>query len=335
MKEQDNVLLYRIAKKYYIEGKLQNEIAKEEGISRSMVSKLLTRAREAGIARVEVSMPKARSIGAMERECREMLGVREVHIVESRESCESEGEQIKVFCSQAADIVPGLIKGSSVVGLGTGRTIYGISEELRPAADPYDITFIPLVGNASPHNRYLQTSTMVSRFADRFLGSCFFVNHYYRNQVGEYEEGYKDYNLENAEEMESLWHEMDCAIFSLSNASSDAQYFSMRYNDRLLDDHLHHYPDSDGELLSQIFFSDGRVRPLSITENYVALAYPLDRLSHIKTSICMAVGDSKAPVIIRAARHGYFNSLVTDAATAGKILELRDDPQINGSPFHV
>ena len=325
MKEQHNAQLYRIAKKYYIEGKLQNEIAREEGISRSMVSKLLTRAKEAGIARVEVVMPRSGSISSMEHECREKLGLDEVHIVETADSYENEAEQIKDFCGLAADLVPDLIKGSTVVGLGTGRTLYGLAEELKPAADPFDITFMPLVGNASPHNRYLQTSTMVSRFADRFMANCFFVNHYYMEQMNDYDAGYGDYNLKNAEEMESLWHRMDCAIYSLSNASSDAQYFSVKYNDMQLDDHLYHYPDSEGELLSQIFFRDGSVVPLSITKNYVALSFPLDRLSHIKTAICAAVGDSKAPVIVRAAKHKYFNTLVTDAATAGKILDIEDD----------
>ncbi|MBQ9828604.1 MAG: hypothetical protein IJM62_07960, partial [Lachnospiraceae bacterium] len=86
MKENDRAQLYRIAKKYYIEGKLQSEIALEEGVSRSMISKLLAKAKEKGIARIEVVMPRDESVDLLEKMCEEKLGLDRVFVIQAPDS---------------------------------------------------------------------------------------------------------------------------------------------------------------------------------------------------------------------------------------------------------
>ena len=326
MRENDRAQLYRVAKKYYIEGKLQNEIAVEEGVSRSMISKLLTKAKERGIARIEVVMPRDESVDLLEEMCEEKLGLEKVYIVEAPDSFDSEEEQIKNLCFQASEIVPELISGSTVVGVGTGRTMYWLSDEITPSKQSSQITFIPLAGNSSPNNRYLQNSTMVSRFADRFMGGCFFLNHYISVKQVKADTGLSwDYDFKNIGDLEELWDSMDCALFSLSNASLDGEYFSTNYDDTELDELLYHNPDSGGELLSQVFFRDGKVLPITIEKDFAPPSFPLDRLHSIKKTVCMAVGCSKAPVILRAAKLHYFNTLITDIPTAQKILDRCED----------
>ncbi|MBQ9827547.1 MAG: hypothetical protein IJM62_02575, partial [Lachnospiraceae bacterium] len=245
------------------------------------------------------------------------------------DSFDNEEEQIKHFCFQASDIVPEIISGSSVVGVGMGRTMYWLSDEIAPSRQPYMITFVPLAGNASPNNRYLQNSTMVSRFADRFMGGCFFLNQYLNIRYGDANAGFsEEYNIKNANELAGIWGKMDCALFSLSTASLDGQYFSTNYNDTELDEHLYHHPDSCGELLSQVFFRDGRVIPITIEKDIAPPSFPLERLSTIKKTVCMAVGNSKAPVIVRAAGLHFFNTLITDIPTAQKIIDICDKEQL-------
>ena len=55
---QDRVsLLADIAEMYYLENKNQAEIAKAVGVTRSMISRMLTEAREAGIVEIRVHRP--------------------------------------------------------------------------------------------------------------------------------------------------------------------------------------------------------------------------------------------------------------------------------------
>ena len=61
-KKQDLTLLYRIARQYYIDRIPQTQIAEKENISRSQISRLITRAEQMGHR--EVQRPAARAAGA-------------------------------------------------------------------------------------------------------------------------------------------------------------------------------------------------------------------------------------------------------------------------------
>ena len=55
MAGNDLWVLYRIAEQYYKKGKTQEEISREENISRSQVSRMLDRAKTQGIVRLSLS----------------------------------------------------------------------------------------------------------------------------------------------------------------------------------------------------------------------------------------------------------------------------------------
>ena len=50
-------LLADVAEQYFIEGKTQADIAKIVGVTRSMVSRMLTEAKHAGIVRIQIQRP--------------------------------------------------------------------------------------------------------------------------------------------------------------------------------------------------------------------------------------------------------------------------------------
>lgn len=310
----DYAQLYRIAKRYYIDGKLQSEIAREEGVSRSFISKLLTQARECGIARVELYMPENHDRKELERRLKEKLHLDEVFVTEAPEGFVAEDEQIQNLCVQASPVIYEMIADCKVIGVGWGRTLYRLAQLLEPTDSHPAMTFIPLIANGSIHNRYLQVSTVVSIFADRFLSGSFFLNSFYHGE-------HSDLFRENIQELHALWDEMECAIFSLSPASMDNSYFTTNYKDTVLDDYLKRYPNSSGEMLAQVFFEDGPIVPFQV-EGSELISFPIGKLKSIRKSICIATGEGKAPVIINAARQSYFNRLITDIPTAIKILEL-------------
>ena len=74
------MLLADVAEKYFIDGKTQTEIAKEFGVDRSMISRMLTEARKKGIIRIQINRSIARNY-TYEEEIRKRFGLKEIYVV--------------------------------------------------------------------------------------------------------------------------------------------------------------------------------------------------------------------------------------------------------------
>ena len=80
-KKFENALVYRVAKSYYMDNLSQLEIAKQENISRSTVSRLLERARTTGVVCIEIKPPSDFALKESEEKLQEALGLDEVIVV--------------------------------------------------------------------------------------------------------------------------------------------------------------------------------------------------------------------------------------------------------------
>ena len=56
-----------IARRYYLEDQKQSDIARELGISRPLVSRILSEARELGVVEITIHDPEAETAGLLER----------------------------------------------------------------------------------------------------------------------------------------------------------------------------------------------------------------------------------------------------------------------------
>lgn len=315
MKESEATMLFRVAKRYYEDGQLQSEIAKDEGISRSLVSKLLARARVTGIVKIDISLPEPASKGMLENMLRERLGVQEAIVLSSSENGENEMDEIINAAVQAAMLLPKMLADSTCVGIGFGRTIYKIADELSFFQPMHEMTFVPLNGNSGLYNRYLQTSSITNRFAEKYNSRCFYLN-----SSCERPKSSELTNFEQAglDELRLLWNRLDTAIFSLSTASALENYYISEYTEGMpkastID------PNACGELLSQSFFRDGSFT--SFGTGYRLISLPLDKLRNVKKTICVAVGPKKVPSIVWAAKFGFIKTLITDTTTAQLICD--------------
>ena len=64
--EKQKKLAY-VARRYYLENQRQSDIAKELGVSRPLVSRMLSEARELGVVEITIHEPGARAERLMER----------------------------------------------------------------------------------------------------------------------------------------------------------------------------------------------------------------------------------------------------------------------------
>ncbi len=129
------------------------------------------------------------------------------------ESNESTDETVvQGSCQHRRDPHDRAAEGRKVIGLGWGRTLYS-TVGYMPFVEPDDSRlFIPLVSNYSVRNRFLQTSTIVSRYGERFGAQTYYLN---ISGVKRPDEQRTESEILNIKQLESYWEKMDAAVMSL------------------------------------------------------------------------------------------------------------------------
>ena len=115
---EDTMLVYRIAKNYYIDGYGQKEIAKMTGISRPQISRLIKRGQEMGIVKIEVSLPETIEVKELEMELASCLGVGSSIIIPSDRTAD-----IDNFFPLAAGRVEECLQGHHAYSFATANNL--------------------------------------------------------------------------------------------------------------------------------------------------------------------------------------------------------------------
>jgi len=77
------MLLFDVARLYYIENLDQEKIGKKLSISRSQISRYLNKAREEGIVEITVNPPLSEELEILAEKVKEKLGLREAYVAPS------------------------------------------------------------------------------------------------------------------------------------------------------------------------------------------------------------------------------------------------------------
>jgi DNA-binding transcriptional regulator LsrR (DeoR family) len=138
-------LVKLVARLYYIDGLGQSEVAEIAGISRSQVSRVLTRARETGIVRISVEEYQARS-RELEDDLVASFGLK--HAIVVRTAPDAAAESVRRTVGYfAVPFVSELIRPGTVLGVAGGRTIYELVRHLMPTNGAEGATVVQLMGN--------------------------------------------------------------------------------------------------------------------------------------------------------------------------------------------
>ncbi len=314
-----NLLLYRIAGYYYNDNLSQNEIAKIENVSRSQISRLLIMARERGIVDIRLCLPEM-DTEATEKKLSELLSVPAVMVSQSVPSGKTSGDDEVVKLSTfASSLLPELLEDCSIIGLGWGRTLYNISMQLPIVRKPADKLFLPLVGNSGTHNQFLQTSSIVNHFSERFAASAFYANFACIYNTGLLPKSYFEASIG---QLNRYWDTLDAAIFSVGPRPEGDSFYIDEVEAAGISRKSDLYQRVTGEMLGHLYGSDGQIDWSDhIPKDYEFVGVPLSKLRKTPKTICIATGIDKVEALIHAARNGYFNTLITDQMTAQGIIE--------------
>lgn len=319
-RKDDSTLMYRIAKMYYLQNIQQTDIAKAEGLSRSTVSRLLEKARKCGIVSIDVKLPKSGKSARAEKDLRRLLGLREVIVAPVSVAENGEQNEMQILRdvgSVAAEHMPRLLEKARYVGLGWGRSLYLTASELSRVPGGARKFFVPMVCNFSNNISYLQTSSIVSMFCDRFGGEAYYLNIASPAHV----QGQRtDEEKKDIHQLCVYWNVLDAAVLSV--ASPNQLMTSPMYRE-VWKDGIE--PVEVGEKraifesMGQVFYADGSY--YGVNRNFDMISMDLQRLKEIETVICVAGGASKVQALITAALAGFYNVLIVDHLTAENMLQ--------------
>jgi deoxyribonucleoside regulator len=318
-KHFDNALVYRVARYYYMENLSQQEIARLENISRPKVSRILERARSSGMVKIDIQVPACMMTGELEAKLKSLLPVERVIVVPasvSESTQETEEQLIRDVASVTAAYLPELLEGCRTIGVGWGRTVYHVPSYLPFVAPDPERIFVPLVGNMTFRNRFLQTGINVSRFGERFGGQTYYL------QISGMGRTRTEAEEHNIRQIRAYWDQLDAAVFSLGPPPAENDIY---LKDEMTADMFSPHdldPDSRGEMLSQVFYASGRrSRPVG-REDYRVIALPLEELRKVPLTILIAAGVHKAKPVYSACKNSYARVLVIDHLMAEELLRL-------------
>jgi deoxyribonucleoside regulator len=311
----DVPLVVKVAKMYYLEGLKQEDIARQVGISRSLISMILTEARETGIVEITVRDPflnddlLSRSLAAF---------YPKTDFVVIPTSSRDPDAQRKIVAERASDILAKTIRGGETIGLAWGRTCHELVQSLKLQDKARAAAVVPLIGGSHQTATYFQINELVRQLAERVGGVPSFIHA--PALVSGREERDMYLNSSSMQAIRQAWRSLDAVItgigaFSQRGGEAREKYTGENEVYRQLESQ-----DAVGDLCTRYYDRSGKF----ITEGYYerVVGIPVEDLKKAKRTILMASGTEKAEAILGALRTGLVSVLVMDESTAKAALAL-------------
>ena len=294
--------LAHVARRYYLEDQRQSDIARELGVSRPLVSRMLSEARELGIVEITIHEPGARMDALMER-LRRSSSIRDGILIEDGAD---EDATNRLLSQGAVDLLRQI--GSRRLGVGWGYLIGQLVTwlEANPQPDSSITDICPLVGNASIPARNYQSNENVRLMAQQLGAAPHFL--YLPALPDSLEEKRLLCSTEVYRQMEQQWEQIDTALVNIGNYPSSPDFASLvRYGGLLQKQR------ACGRMLVYYFNEDGTVIQ---SDQDFAIQVPLETLGHCPNIIGVCSANTSAKALRGALRSGVLTHIVARAALA-------------------
>lgn len=310
----DVSLMVKVSQMYYENGMKQEEIAKELQISRSLISMILTEAKDVGIIEINIRNPLQNN-DVLSKEYEKTFKLRKCVIVQT--AVQDSNNLRKLISQRAVDVFNQEIDDQYNVGVAWGRTCHEFVSTYKAEKSLRDINIIPLIGGSSQNAYYFQLNEMVRQFAEKINGEPNFIHAPAINSsVQEKELFIKSSSMQPILEK---WSNIDIVISGIGtlpdfNNSDRETYMGESEIYKQLDKN-----EAVGDICARYFNINGEF----ILDNSYdrILGIPVEDLKNSKTIICVASGAEKVNSILGALRTNIIDIFVTDEQTAKTVLK--------------
>ena len=297
-----------VARRYYLDDQRQSDIARELGISRPMVSRLLAEARELGVVEITVHDPETRAARLMER-LRGMSSVRGGVLIEDSGDNDDENRRL----SEGAVQLLGQL-GAKRLGVGWGYLIGQIVSwlEKNPQTDSSVTDICPLVGNASIPARNYQSNENIRLMAQQLGASPHFL--YLPALPESIEEKEVLCSTELYRQVYREWEALDTALVNIGDYTVERCVPPLVRYGSLLQERR-----ACGRMLVYYFNEDGYVIE---SDQDFAIQIPIDVLRRCPNIIGVCSANTSAKAVRGALRSGFFTHIVARSDLIEGVLEL-------------
>jgi len=302
----DQALLVRASRLYYELGETQEQIAERLGVTRAHVSKLLKRARAAGVVEIRI-VDRLEEPSAAADALRERFGLRSVHLAASGET----GTDLsrRRVGRLAEQVLGSAIRDGMVVGIGDGAAVSATADALEAAGTPIDATILPLCGgywhSGAGREPFRRIADTLGAGIQGLLAPGLLDDGATRDALRAHA---------GIRAVADLWDGLDIALFGIGGPGWSAATIGEEAFREL------ERRQAIGEVLIAPFDIDGRFVGDELRAR--TIAFDARQLPRVPLTIGVAEGPSKVAPILGALRGGVVKALVTDVRTADAVLAL-------------
>jgi deoxyribonucleoside regulator len=312
MNDEVTSLMSLTAKLYYLDGLGQMEIAEIIGISRSKVSRLLTRARETGIVSVTINNYSPRN-HELEQELRQYFQMSQAIVVKTFTEGDIAGIRHTIGY-MAAPAISELIRQHTVIGTAGGRTLHQLVRYLQPVAQAAGITVVQLMSNIGPQVGQIDAIELGRVLSQKFNGSFYAIS----APAFALDLKMRDLFLEH-EQVRAVWdlyEKMQIALVGIGTLENSA--FVERKVINPADVEYLREQGVVGEICGRFYDVQGQECDTSYRERVISIE--LEKLRRIPEVVGVTHGADRAEAACAALRGRLIKSLVIDEDGAAAVL---------------
>jgi DNA-binding transcriptional regulator LsrR (DeoR family) len=300
---------------YYVLQYKQTQIAEQLDISQATISRLLKRAQEEQIIRINISIPTG-IYSDIEMNLEKAYGLKEVIVVDSVD--DNEEQIMRDIGAAAAYYLEQTVKPSEIIGLcSLSKTLMAMVDAMNPLPKPAGAEVIQVLGGVGNPAVERHADHLVRRLAILVRGKAVFLPAPGVLASPEMKNLYlQDPYVASTIEMFPKITLCLVGIGSVEPSDMLASSGNVFSNEEL--DHLCQL-GAVGDVCMRFFDADGN--PVKNATSDRVIGMDLEQLRQVRRCVGVAGGERKIAAIRGAIRGGYINVLITDINTAKALLE--------------
>lgn len=307
--DNEKRLLIEVSDYYYFEGKTQQQIANQLGLSRMKISRLLQKAKDQGIVKISIDYGGVHY--DVEKQLMDKFSLKQAIVVPTLEN-----NLKRELANAAAFYLNNTLNKGDLVAVGWGTTIHEIVQYCE-ADFKQEIGFSPIIGGHGKSQLNLHATTICSDLAAAVNGEAYsllapaFVDSK-KDKIALMKDTFINEVISKTKQANKALFSLGAPAFEISTIYK-AGYFSERELQRIKDS------GTICDLVSIAFLNDqGETVLKEITERSIGINQT--DLKNIPEKICVAGGFDKHEVIKIAVEAGFVDVLVTDYESADFLL---------------
>jgi DNA-binding transcriptional regulator LsrR (DeoR family) len=304
--------LARIAHRYYVDDRTQEEIAREFALSRAKVQRLLVLARKSGVVAIAIQAPPWLHLELEDEFCA-AFGLTDAIVSSSRPDPQSQREAV---ARSAAQYLERRVSAGTIVAVGHGRDTGEVPRFFRPGRR-VDCTFVSAMGGSTKVDAPTNPNEICRALAER-CGGCA-------------ESLYAPAYVESAQMRDSLLQQeaiehtlrlaaqASVALVGIGGTNEDC---TMVRSGCLSTDEIGRLVGQGavGDILGNYVDVEGRLIAAPHRDRLVALS--VEDLRRIETVVAVVSEAEKPLAILGTLRAGVVDVLIVDETNARAVLDL-------------